>query len=101
MLPLAGLLNLKEGGEREQATMDTVLLQRVPQGEKDRIKKLLKQASAAWWLAGHPGWAIWPVDTQHFMHDMSAPVSLPMVTEDLPKYKPHLLSQLHFCTIPQ
>lgn len=71
----AGLLNLKEDVEGGQATMDTVLMQRVPPNEMDKIKKLLKKAAAAWWLPGHPGWAIWPIDTQHFMQDMSAPVS--------------------------
>lgn len=54
--------------------MDAVLMQEVPTAERDKTKKLLKRAVAAWWLPGHPGWAIWPVDTQQFMQDAATPV---------------------------
>ena len=37
-----GLLKLKDS-ESEQPTMDTVLIQRVPPNEKEKIKKLMKQ----------------------------------------------------------
>lgn len=32
-----------------------------------QVRALQPQAVAAWWQAGHPGWAIYPVDSEHFL----------------------------------
>ena len=69
--------------------METVLTHRASPAEKEAIKKLQKRATALWWQAGHPGWAIWPVDTQHFMQDMSTPVKF----NPSPLLKPRLLQK--------
>ena len=32
------------------------------------------QAIHCWWQSGHPGWAIWPVDSHQFVRDMQGTV---------------------------
>lgn len=32
-----------------------------------QVRQLQPTAVAAWWQAGHPGWAIYPVDSETFM----------------------------------
>lgn len=74
----AGLLKRKsEAGK--QTTLEATLIQRLPASDKDTIKKLQKQATSCWWQPGHPGWAIWPVDTQTFLQDMAVPVNFPIL----------------------
>jgi hypothetical protein len=68
---LSGLLKLKVGST---TAMETLLTHRAGAQEKETIKKLQRKATALWWQPGHPGWAIWPVDTHQFMQDMSTPV---------------------------
>ena len=77
----AGLLKKKEDAGGAQTTLEATLVQRLAAGEKESIKKLQKRASICWWQPGHPGWAVWPVDTQHFLQDMAAPVSHPTLHE--------------------
>ncbi len=31
------------------------------------MRQLQPQAVASWWQPGHPGWAIYPVDSEQFM----------------------------------
>lgn len=33
-----------------------------------QVRQLQPQAVASWWQPGHPGWAIYPVDSDHFMN---------------------------------
>lgn len=71
----AGLLKRKgKAGDQQQTTLEAILIQRLPASQKETIKRLQKQAAIHWWQPGHPGWAIWPVDTQHFLQDVAAPV---------------------------
>lgn len=86
----AGILNLRQDGKGEPATMEASLLQRIPSEEKEKVKKLMKRASTAWWLPGHPGWAIWPIDTQNFMQNIPAPVSAFTPSSNLPLPLPSL-----------
>ena len=32
-----------------------------------QVRALQPQGVASWWQPGHPGWAIYPVDSDHFM----------------------------------
>lgn len=32
-----------------------------------QVRQLQPTAVASWWQAGHPGWAIYPVDSEMFM----------------------------------
>ena len=32
-----------------------------------QVRQLQPQAVASWWQPGHPGWAIYPVDSEQFM----------------------------------
>ncbi len=32
-----------------------------------QVRQLQPQAVASWWQPGHPGWAIYPVDSDQFM----------------------------------
>eukprot|EP00208_Stichococcus_sp_RCC1054_P004620 CAMPEP_0206134604 /NCGR_PEP_ID=MMETSP1473-20131121/106_1 /ASSEMBLY_ACC=CAM_ASM_001109 /TAXON_ID=1461547 /ORGANISM="Stichococcus sp, Strain RCC1054" /LENGTH=488 /DNA_ID=CAMNT_0053526221 /DNA_START=191 /DNA_END=1654 /DNA_ORIENTATION=+ len=61
-----GLLQ-KKSQEGAQTTMEaTLMAQQTPQ-QRDQVRALNPQAVAAWWQGGHPGWAIYPVDSDHFM----------------------------------
>lgn len=33
-----------------------------------QVRQLQPQAVASWWQPGHPGWAIYPVDSDQFMN---------------------------------
>lgn len=69
-----GLLQKKQQSGK-QTTLEASLVQRLGPAEKETVRKLQKKAAVCWWQPGHPGWAIWPVDTQQFIQDMVAPVS--------------------------
>eukprot|EP00887_Chlorella_sp_A99_P000045 scaffold16.g45.t1 len=45
--------------------VDIIWLPLDPAAHPDAVKKLLPQASAAWWTAGHPGWQFLPLTTAH------------------------------------
>ena len=46
-----------------------------------QVRALQPQAVAAWWQQGHPGWAIYPVDSEQFLEtgtlDSAAPLPMP------------------------
>ncbi len=69
----AGLLQ-KRGADPEgaDATMEATLTGQLGEKQRDLARRLQRQAALAWWRPGHPGWAIWPVDTEHFMRNASA-----------------------------
>lgn len=74
----AGLLKAKADSGGQQTTLEAILVTRLPPGEKEKLKRLQRQATISWWQPGHPGWAVWPVDTQAFLQDVAAPVRLPI-----------------------
>ena len=47
------------------------------------MRQLQPGAVASWWQQGHPGWAIYPIDSEQFMasgaldHDVSVPTEAP------------------------
>ncbi len=47
-----------------------------------QVRTLNPQGVAAWWQGGHPGWAIYPVDSDHFMSS-GALDSLSVPTDDV------------------
>jgi len=48
-----------------RSTEVTVVLSRG--GAWVQVRQLQPQAVASWWQPGHPGWAIYPVDSEQFM----------------------------------
>ena len=68
-----GLLQ-KRGADNGGAdeTMEATLTGQLGTQQRDLARRLQRQAALAWWRAGHPGWAIWPVDTEHFICNAQA-----------------------------
>mmetsp|Transcript_10080 Transcript_10080/g.30159 ORF Transcript_10080/g.30159 Transcript_10080/m.30159 type:complete len:698 (+) Transcript_10080:368-2461(+) len=61
-----GLLQ-KKSQDGAQTTMEaTLMAQQTPQ-QREQVRILQPQGVASWWQGGHPGWAIYPVDSDHFM----------------------------------
>lgn len=61
-----GLLT-KKASDGAQTTMEaTLMAQQTPQ-QREQVRALQPQAIAAWWQHGHPGWAIYPVDSDQFL----------------------------------
>ena len=52
-----------------------------------QVRRLNPQGVAAWWHGGHPGWAIYPVDSDHFM-STGVLDSLPVPTDDISSASP-------------
>ena len=61
----AGLLTNK-GVVGDHATLEATLVSQLQAPEREQLRKLQGEASSAWWQQGHPGWAIWPVDSDAF-----------------------------------
>ena len=79
--------------------------------QREQVRQLQPGAVASWWQPGHPGWAIYPVDSEQFMstgalenvnvtnEQIVAP--LPMGCEclaspaDAIRFQAGLLTQLH------
>ena len=66
----AGLLRRKqlEGGH---ILMEAVFTTQQDAHEQQQVQGLQGQASDDWWLPGHPGWAIWPADSDEFLRQVS------------------------------
>lgn len=61
-----GLLH-KKSQEGTQTTMEaTLATQQTPQ-QREQVRTLQPQGVQSWWQPGHPGWAIYPVDSDHFL----------------------------------
>jgi len=52
--------------------MEATLTGQLGGPQRDLTRRLQRAAALAWWRAGHPGWAIWPVDTEAFMRNAQA-----------------------------
>jgi len=52
--------------------MEATLTGQLGGPQRDLARRLQRAAALAWWRAGHPGWAIWPVDTEAFMRNAQA-----------------------------
>ncbi|MCJ1422318.1 hypothetical protein MMC29_000198 [Sticta canariensis] len=66
-----GLLKKKslEGGH---ITMEAVFTQQQGTYERGLVSQLQAAAADDWWRPGHPGWAIWPADSEHFLRQVLA-----------------------------
>ncbi|GAB4816111.1 hypothetical protein N2152v2_003157 [Parachlorella kessleri] len=61
-----GLLRRKQNPQQpNQELVDIVWLPRDVASCPDAVRKLLPQASTAWWNEGHPGWAFLPLTAAH------------------------------------
>ena len=61
-----GLLT-KKASDGAQTTMEATLMAQQTPAQRDQVRALQPQAAAAWWQHGHPGWAIYPVDSDQFL----------------------------------
>uniref|UniRef100_A0A1D1ZYM3 CSE family protein n=1 Tax=Auxenochlorella protothecoides TaxID=3075 RepID=A0A1D1ZYM3_AUXPR len=61
-----GLLT-KKAQDGAQTTMDATLMAQQTPSQRDQVRALQPAAVAAWWQGGHPGWAIYPVDSEQFL----------------------------------
>lgn len=61
-----GLLQ-KKSQEGTQTTMEATLMAQQTPAQREQVRQLQPQAVASWWQPGHPGWAIYPVDSEQFM----------------------------------
>lgn len=72
-----GLLT-KKASDGAQTTMEATLMAQQTPVQREQVRALQPQATAAWWQHGHPGWAIYPVDSDQFMATGTLdPASLP------------------------
>lgn len=61
----AALLQTKlEAGERKT---EAILVAQLSPAQRDTLRHMQPQAVAAWWAPGHPGWAIFPMDSDAFL----------------------------------
>ena len=51
-------------------TMEAVFTPQQDAAEQRQVLQLQGQADEDWWLPGHPGWAIWPADSDQFLHQV-------------------------------
>ena len=61
-----GLLT-KKASDGAQTTMEATLMAQQTPAQRDQVRSLQPQAAASWWQPGHPGWAIYPVDSDQFL----------------------------------
>ncbi|KAK9803602.1 hypothetical protein WJX72_004040 [[Myrmecia] bisecta] len=61
-----GLLQ-KKSQDGTQTTMEATLMAQQTPAQREQVRQLQPQAVASWWQPGHPGWAIYPVDSEQFM----------------------------------
>ena len=62
----AGLLQ-KKSQDGLQTTMEATLMAQQTPAQREQVRQLQPGAVASWWQPGHPGWAIYPVDSEQFM----------------------------------
>ena len=61
-----GLLTKTTSSSGQTAMEATLMAQQTP-AQRDQVRRLQPRAEAAWWQPGHPGWAIYPVDSDQFL----------------------------------
>ncbi|CAL5229988.1 g13422 [Coccomyxa viridis] len=61
-----GLLQ-KKSQDGLQTTMEATLMAQQTPAQREQVRQLQPGAVASWWQPGHPGWAIYPVDSEQFM----------------------------------
>lgn len=50
--------------------MEAVFTTQQDAHEQQQVQQLQGQAQDDWWLPGHPGWAIWPADSDQFLRQV-------------------------------
>ena len=79
-----GLLT-KRASNGTHTTMEATLMAQQTPVQREQVRALQPQAAAAWWHHGHPGWAIYPVDSDTFMATgVLDPSALPTHEQILP-----------------
>ncbi len=61
--PVALLQTRMEGAEPK---LEACLLADLLPVQRELVHRLQPQAAHSWWLPGHPGWAIFPMDSEQF-----------------------------------
>ena len=70
-LVLPGMLSGKgdQPGSGDQLEVHAVLAQH-PQFDRQAVVWMQKKAVKCWWKLGHPGWSIWPADSEQFIRNV-------------------------------
>lgn len=91
---VAGLLSRKGGQSGgTQVEMDAILAQH-PMYDRSAVAWLQQQACQCWWRPGHPGWSIWPADSEQFIRGVVEPgdaMLTPVQVVAPPPLTPHSL----------
>ncbi|KAK9793199.1 hypothetical protein WJX73_002582 [Symbiochloris irregularis] len=61
-----GLLQ-KRSQDGAQTTMEATLTGQQTPAQREQVRQLQPSSVSSWWHSGHPGWAIYPVDSESFM----------------------------------
>jgi hypothetical protein len=49
--------------------LEVVPLAQLSPQQRDMLRSLQSRAASAWWAGGHPGWTVFPLDTEQFCGD--------------------------------
>lgn len=64
--------------------------------QREQVRQLQPGAVASWWQPGHPGWAIYPVDSEQFM-STGALESVSVPNEQIVAPQPQMGGACHLC----
>ncbi|KAK9831959.1 hypothetical protein WJX81_003135 [Elliptochloris bilobata] len=83
-----GLLQ-KKSQDGTQTTMEATLMAQQTPSQREQVRQLQPGAVASWWQQGHPGWAIYPIDSEQFMASGALDHGVSVPTEAPPAPPPH------------
>ena len=65
--PVALLQHHLDGLNSGEPKVEATLMAQQTPAQRDLVRQLQPQAAHGWWLNGHPGWAIFPMDSDQFI----------------------------------
>ena len=75
-----GLLT-KTSSNNMQTTMEATLMAQQSPAQRDQVRRLQPLAEISWWQPGHPGWAIYPLDSEQFLSSGTSDITAPPLLE--------------------
>ena len=75
----AGLLR-KRGEDTASVTMEATLAGQLNAAGEAQLAALARAAAEAWWRPGHPGWSIWPAESEQFLRGVCGAASAVQVS---------------------
>lgn len=61
-------------------TMEATLAGQLDAAGDAQLAALARAAAEAWWRPGHPGWSIWPADSEQFQRSVCGAASAVQVS---------------------